>query len=65
MEHVNGLSLAEAERLAKLISDLGEVQKIVGDVLVHGYDYVPAPDFCPIAPSLPKRLETSSVHWGW
>lgn len=34
----NGLSPAEAERLAKLAEECGEVVQIVGKVLVHGWE---------------------------
>lgn len=34
----NGLSLAEAERLALLVEECGEVQQIIGKVLRHGYE---------------------------
>lgn len=38
MSHFNGLSPAEAERLAYLIEELGEAQQAVGKILRHGYD---------------------------
>lgn len=38
MPHFNGLSPAEAERLAYLIEELGEAQQAVGKILRHGYD---------------------------
>lgn len=34
----NGLSEAEAERLAMLLEELGEVQQIIGKILRHGYE---------------------------
>lgn len=34
----NNLSLAEAERLAKLAEECGEIVQIVGKILIHGYD---------------------------
>jgi hypothetical protein len=34
----NELSPAEAERLALLLEELGEVQQIIGKVLRHGYE---------------------------
>ena len=37
-DHFNGLSPAEAERLALLLEEMGEVQQIVGKVLRHGYE---------------------------
>ena len=43
MDHFNGLSPAEAERLAMLAEECGEVIHIVGKILRHGYDsYHPA-----------------------
>lgn len=38
MQHFNGLSPAEAERLAYLIEELGEAQQAVGKILRHGYE---------------------------
>ncbi len=35
--HFNGLSPAEAERLAYLLEELGEVQQVIGKILRHGY----------------------------
>lgn len=37
-EHFNGLSPAEAERLAMLAEECGEVIQAVGKVLRHGYE---------------------------
>lgn len=37
MEHFNGLSPAEAERLAMLAEEAGEIVQAVGKVLRHGY----------------------------
>lgn len=37
MEHFNGLSPAEAERLAMLAEEAGEIVQSVGKVLRHGY----------------------------
>jgi len=34
---MNGLTPAETERLAKLTEELGEVQQVVGKILLHGY----------------------------
>lgn len=34
----NGLSPAEAERLAILLEEMGEAQQIIGKILRHGYD---------------------------
>ena len=41
--HFNGLTPAEAERLAMLAEECGEVIQIIGKILRHGYDsYHPA-----------------------
>lgn len=37
-EHFNGLTPAEAERLAMLSEECGEVIQIIGKILRHGYD---------------------------
>jgi NTP pyrophosphatase (non-canonical NTP hydrolase) len=37
-EHFNRLTPAEAERLALLMEECGEVVQIVGKILRHGYD---------------------------
>lgn len=37
-EFNNGLSAAEAERLAMLIEECGEVSQAVGKILRHGFD---------------------------
>lgn len=37
-DHFNGLSPAEAERLALLLEEMGEAQQIIGKILRHGYD---------------------------
>ena len=36
--HFNGLTPAEAERLAMLAEECGEVIQVVGKILRHGYD---------------------------
>ena len=36
----NGLTDAEAERLALLLEELGEAQQVIGKVLRHGYESV-------------------------
>ena len=42
-DHFNGLTPAEAERLAMLAEECGEVIQMVGKILRHGYDsYHPA-----------------------
>lgn len=37
-KHFNGLTPAEAERLAILMEEMGEVQQIIGKILRHGYN---------------------------
>jgi len=37
-DHFNGLTPAQAERLAMLIEECGEVIQIAGKILRHGYD---------------------------
>ena len=36
--HFNGLSPAQAERLALLLEELGEAQQAIGKILRHGYE---------------------------
>lgn len=38
IQHFNGLTPAEAERLALLSEELGEAQQAIGKILRHGYD---------------------------
>lgn len=38
MQHFNGLTPAEAERLALLLEELGEAQQAIGKILRHGYE---------------------------
>jgi NTP pyrophosphatase (non-canonical NTP hydrolase) len=38
MSHFNGLTSSEAERLAVLSEELGEVQQVIGKILRHGYE---------------------------
>jgi NTP pyrophosphatase (non-canonical NTP hydrolase) len=38
MDHFNGLTPAEAERLAILLEELGEAQQAIGKILRHGYE---------------------------
>lgn len=38
--HFNGLTPAEAERLAVLMEEMAEAQQIIGKILRHGYDSV-------------------------
>ena len=43
MEHFNKLTPAEAERLAMLAEECGEVIQVIGKIMRHGYDsYHPA-----------------------
>ena len=37
-EHYNGLTPAEAERLAMLAEEAGEIVQMVGKILRHGYE---------------------------
>jgi len=37
-KHFNGLTPAEAERLAMLAEECGEVIQVIGKILRHGYD---------------------------
>jgi NTP pyrophosphatase (non-canonical NTP hydrolase) len=37
-DHFNGLTPAQAERLAMLAEEAGEIVQIVGKILRHGYD---------------------------
>jgi len=36
-EHFNGLTPAQAERLALLLEEMGEAQQAIGKILRHGY----------------------------
>ena len=36
--HFNGLTPAEAERLALLLEEMGEAQQAIGKILRHGYE---------------------------
>ena len=36
----NGLTFAEAERLALLLEELGEAQQAIGKILRHGYESI-------------------------
>lgn len=37
-DHFNGLTPAQAERLAILLEELGEAQQAIGKILRHGYE---------------------------
>lgn len=37
-KHFNGLSPAEAERLAWLMEEMAEAQQVIGKILRHGYE---------------------------
>jgi hypothetical protein len=55
MEHFNKLTPAEAERLAMLAEEAGEIVQIVGKILRHGYESY-HPD-SPNGPSNRQMLE--------
>lgn len=38
VKHFNGLTPAQAERLALLLEEMGEAQQAIGKILRHGYD---------------------------
>ena len=38
IDHFNGLTSAQAERLAMLAEECGEVIQVIGKILRHGYD---------------------------
>jgi NTP pyrophosphatase (non-canonical NTP hydrolase) len=50
MDRFNGLSDAEAERLALLLEELGEAQQAIGKILRHGYE-----SYHPDTPSISNR----------
>ena len=50
MTHFNQLTPAEAERLAMLAEECGEVIQIVGKILRHGYD-----SYHPVNPRVTNR----------
>ena len=50
MQHFNKLTPAEAERLAMLAEECGEVIQIVGKILRHGYD-----SYHPVNPRVSNR----------
>lgn len=52
----NGLSDAEAERLALLLEELGEAQQAVGKILRHGYESFAPSD--PEGPTNRQQLQT-------
>lgn len=52
-DYFNGLSPAQAERLALLLEELGEAQQAIGKILRHGYEsYNPT---VPLADRLSNR----------
>lgn len=57
-EHYNGLTPAEAERLAILLEELGEVQQVIGKILRHGYESYPPNE----GPTNRERLEQELGH---
>jgi len=50
MDHFNQLTPAEAERLAMLAEECGEVIQVIGKILRHGYD-----SYHPVNPSATNR----------
>jgi NTP pyrophosphatase (non-canonical NTP hydrolase) len=50
MTFSNQLTPAEAERLALLLEEMGEVQQIIGKILRHGYE-----SFHPDSPQITNR----------
>lgn len=63
-DHFNGLTPAQAERLAMLAEECAEVIQIVGKILRHGYD-----SYNPLDPNTPNRrllekevIDVLSVH---
>lgn len=50
MNHFNKLTPAEAERLAMLAEECGEVIQVVGKILRHGYD-----SYHPVNPRVSNR----------
>ncbi|TCT41178.1 hypothetical protein [Martelella mediterranea] len=54
-EHYNRLSPAEAERLAMLAEEAGEIVQAVGKILRHGYE-----SFHPSDPTTPNRVLLSN-----
>lgn len=57
-EHFNRLTPAEAERLALLLEEMGEVQQVIGKILRHGYEST-HPDG---GPTNRRLLETEIGH---
>lgn len=47
--HFNGLTPAQAERLAMLAEECGEVIQVIGKILRHGYE-----NFHPLKPGVPN-----------
>ena len=54
-KHHNGLTPAEAERLAMLAEEAGEIVQVVGKILRHGYE-----SFHPLQPEVSNRTLLSS-----
>lgn len=50
-DHFNGLTPAQAERLAMLAEECGEVIQIIGKILRHGYD-----SWHPDRPAITNRM---------
>lgn len=51
MRHFNGLSPAEAERLACLAEEMGEAIQVIGKILRHGYE-----SYHPDSPKITNRM---------
>ena len=58
-EHFNDLTPSEAERLALLVEECGEVQQAVGKILRHGYE-----SRNPLDPNSPTNRETLASELG-
>jgi hypothetical protein len=59
MKHFNGLTPAEAERLAFFAEEMGEAIQIIGKILRHGYE-----SYHPDSPDISNRqlLEKETGH---
>lgn len=58
--HFNGLTPAEAERLALLLEELGEAQQCIGKILRHGFESTNPHD--PDSLTNRAELETELAH---
>lgn len=57
----NGLTAAQAERLALLLEELGEAQQAIGKILRHGYESH-NPTSASLSPSNREALEAELGH---